>query len=494
MKINLYLCTTNNEIMKDYKSRYIVLIVLVILLVYQGYWLYSLYNKRKHEIKDEIYGVIECSDYQEMEKRASFLGHSLGASVTLDVSPNNKNEKLASFKTYIRHLHDSKIVTIEKVYKCETVRNTGVSVNSKKDSLDNPYKIIADDTRNQLHVALDSVKMNDLRYFYTLLRKNLKKVHLDCPLCIFYYSDGRLRAKYIEGGCQAKSLSETFIYGFGDHKAYYTIVLSCFPILVLRDMTGIIICSLLLWGLIAFSLWYLRKNIHSLHALDEMKTDFTNNVSHELKTPIAVAYAANDALLNYGIAKDPDKLKKYLTISLTELKQLEKLVEEILSMSMEKRVNMQLSYVYVNIHNTVMNIVEMEKMKAKKPVSFTINVDAEEMLWTDQKHFSHILENIIDNAIKYSADKAEVSISLKRDENFIVIAISDKGIGIERKNLHSIFDKFYRVPHENLHDVKGYGLGLYYVKCIMQKLDGTIDIESEPNVGTTVKLIFERHE
>lgn len=100
---------------------------------------------------------------------------------------------------------------------------------------------------------------------------------------------------------------------------------------------------------------------------------------------------------------------------------------------MEKRVNMQLSYVYVNIHNTVMNIVEMEKMKAKKPVSFTINVDAEEMLWTDQKHFSHILENIIDNAIKYSADKAEVSISLKRDENFIVIAISDKGIGIERK-------------------------------------------------------------
>lgn len=118
--------------MKDYKSRYIVLIVLVILLVYQGYWLYSLYNKRKHEIKDEIYGVIECSDYQEMEKRASFLGHSLGASVTLDVSPNNKNEKLASFKTYIRHLHDSKIVTIEKVYKCETVRNTGVSVNSKK--------------------------------------------------------------------------------------------------------------------------------------------------------------------------------------------------------------------------------------------------------------------------------------------------------------------------------------------------------------------------
>lgn len=72
MKINLYLCTTNNEIMKDYKSRYIVLIVLVILLVYQGYWLYSLYNKRKHEIKDEIYGVIECSDYQEMEKEHLF--------------------------------------------------------------------------------------------------------------------------------------------------------------------------------------------------------------------------------------------------------------------------------------------------------------------------------------------------------------------------------------------------------------------------------------
>lgn len=116
------------------------------------------------------------------------------------------------------------------------------------------------------------------------------------------------------------------------------------------------------------------------------------------------------------------------------------------------------------------------------------------MLWTDQKHFSHILENIIDNAIKYSADKAEVSISLKRDENFIVIAISDKGIGIERKIFIQYLISSIVFRMKNLHDVKGYGLGLYYVKCMMQKLDGTIDIESEPNVGTTVKLIFERHE
>ena len=221
-----------------------------------------------------------------------------------------------------------------------------------------------------------------------------------------------------------------------------------------------------------------------------MKSDFTNNMTHELKTPIAVAYAANDVLLNFDGINDAQKTKKYLSIIQKELKRLSYLVEQILSMSMEKRLGMSLKIEGVNVMMVVLHLVSQQKLKADKPVDITIDIKNDLTIKTDKLHFSNIISNLLDNAVKYSKEKAVIKITANHYNDFIEIDITDHGIGIERDKQKYIFDKFYRVPHGNVQNVKGYGLGLYYVKSIMDKFHGSIDVESEPSKGTTFKLRF----
>ncbi len=224
--------------------------------------------------------------------------------------------------------------------------------------------------------------------------------------------------------------------------------------------------------------------------LDEMKSDFTNNMTHELKTPIAVAYAANDVLLNFNGTNDTEKTKKYLSITQEQLKRLSKLVEQILSMSMERRKTMSFKIEEVNIMSVVRHIIAQQKLKADKPVAITTNINDDLTIMVDRSHFSNIISNLLDNAIKYSREEAIIKITANRYNDFIEIDITDHGIGIEQNNLKYIFDKFYRVPHGNVQNVKGYGLGLYYVKSIMDKFHGSIEVESEPSKYTTFKLRF----
>ncbi len=203
-----------------------------------------------------------------------------------------------------------------------------------------------------------------------------------------------------------------------------------------------------------------------------------------------VAYAANDALLNFNVASDREKAKKYLTISQEQLRRLSGLVEQILSMSMERRKTMKLSTEDVNIRSVVTPLISQQKLKADKPTDITTDIPEELSIKTDRMHFANIISNLIDNAIKYSCDKADISIAACTENHQVVIRVTDRGIGIAADKQKYIFDKFYRVPHGNQHEAKGYGLGLYYVKSMMDKLHGSITVKSEPGKGTTFILKF----
>jgi signal transduction histidine kinase len=221
-----------------------------------------------------------------------------------------------------------------------------------------------------------------------------------------------------------------------------------------------------------------------------MKSDFTNNMTHELKTPIAVAYAANDALLNFDITKDQTKTKKYLTIGQQQLRRLSGLVEQILSMSMERRKNMKLNIEEVIIQPILESLIAEQNFKADIPVDISFNIPKDLSIKVDRNHFAHIISNLLDNAIKYSTGKAEIKVTAHKDKDYTEITIADKGIGIATDKQKYIFDKFYRVPHGNLYEVKGYGLGLYYVKSMMDRFHGNISVKSELGKGTTFKLRF----
>ena len=257
---------------------------------------------------------------------------------------------------------------------------------------------------------------------------------------------------------------------------------------ILREMGGVIITSALIALALTFGFWYLLHVIASQRTIEEMKDDFTNNMTHELKTPIAIAYAANDSLLQFPDPQDEERTKKYLTAALDQLSKLSGLVESILAMSMERRKHLTMAKEKIRLRDFLANIIEQQKLKADKPCDIILECQGDATVEADPSHFSNVIGNLIDNSIKYSGES--VSIIIKADANGVSIA--DNGIGISEKSLPYIWSKFYRVPHGYRTDVRGYGIGLFYVKSIIEKHGWNISVVSRQGKGSTFTINFGR--
>ena len=205
-----------------------------------------------------------------------------------------------------------------------------------------------------------------------------------------------------------------------------------------------------------------------------------------MKTPISIAYSANYALLNYDTVNDPQKKVTYLNIANKQLKRLGELVENILAMSMERRNTMKLKPETIHLQSFIDEISAAQRMRSDKKITINVDVDKDVSVEADKTHLSNILNNLIDNAIKYSNDSVEITISGNDKE----ISVADNGIGIPSKSIPYLFNKFYRVPHGNRQDVRGYGIGLYYVKSILDKMGWNIDVKSKEKEGSifTIKI------
>ena len=272
----------------------------------------------------------------------------------------------------------------------------------------------------------------------------------------------------------------------------YRLYIEPFSGSVLRQMTGILASSAATFLVLAFVFWYLIRTLLRQCSYEEMKDDFTHNITHELKTPVSVAYAANDALLQFADDLDRETRENYLKMSLEQLRKLGGMIEQILSTSMKRRKTFVLHKETLDVRHALAGIVEEQRLRAKKPTDITLDVVPDDLtVSADRQHFTQIVSNILDNAIKYSREQVQIAITCTKDtDGNVVIQISDNGIGISKSHQQHIFDKFYRVPNGNLHEVKGYGLGLYYVATMMRLHGGTVDVVSEEGRGTTFKLLF----
>lgn len=257
---------------------------------------------------------------------------------------------------------------------------------------------------------------------------------------------------------------------------------------ILREMGGVIITSALIALVLTFGFWYLLHVIARQRTIEEMKDDFVNNMTHELKTPIAIAYAANDSLLQFPDPSDEERTKKYLIAALDQLSKLSDLVENILAMSMERRKHLTMAKEKIHLQDFLANIIEQQKLKADKPCDIILECQGDATVEADPSHFSNVIGNLIDNSIKYSGDS--VSIVIKADA--AGVSVSDNGIGIPEKSMPDIWSKFYRVPHGNISDVKGYGIGLFYVKSIIDKHGWSIRAESKSGKGSKFTINFSK--
>lgn len=253
----------------------------------------------------------------------------------------------------------------------------------------------------------------------------------------------------------------------------------------------ILIASFLLFILITWCFIYMLQTILKQKRWSEVKNDFISNMTHELKTPIATVNAAIEALQHFDGMEDRNKSQSYLDISHHELKRLSDLVEKVLHLSVEENEELVLHKEKINVITLINEIIRSYELKAKKKVTFTINNLLEDpKLRVDNLHFSNAINNLIDNAIKYSGEKVHINITLRRKADHVLISIADNGLGISSHYQKLIFDKFFRVPTGDLHNVKGFGLGLSYVKNVIEKHEGTVQVKSEPGSGTEFIIVL----
>ena len=228
--------------------------------------------------------------------------------------------------------------------------------------------------------------------------------------------------------------------------------------------------------------------------LTEMKNDFINNMTHEFKTPISTISLAAQMLKDPAVGKSPQMFQHISGVINDETKRLRFQVEKVLQMSMFERQKATLKMKEVDANDLISGVINTFTLKVEKyNGKITADLKAEDPnIFVDEMHFTNVIFNLMDNAVKYKKpeDDLLLTVTTWNEPGKLCVSIADNGIGIRKEDLKKIFDKFYRVHTGNLHDVKGFGLGLAYVKKIIQDHKGTIRIESEPGVGSKFIIVL----
>ena len=243
--------------------------------------------------------------------------------------------------------------------------------------------------------------------------------------------------------------------------------------------------------LVAFFFMYSLVIIFRQKKLSEVKNDFINNMTHELKTPISTISLSSEMLLQGG-QTSADKVKKYAGIIYDENKRLEQQVERVLNVAKLDKNELVLNKEKVDLRELLTQLKEnFEAFRTEKTSQLKLNLSTtSHILLADRVHLTNVFYNLMDNAVKYSEGDIQISIKTEVSPQYITIDFSDKGIGISKDHQKAIFDKFFRVPTGNVHNVKGFGLGLYYVQLIVAGHNGKISVKSNIGEGTTFTLRF----
>lgn len=432
----------------DNKHRFLIIAVISVVMIaaYEGYWLSGLYKSQRQSLEMQISSLISKS---ELAAYSSQL----------------KREQLTDSIAFLSPDNLSKIVSIKR-----------------DSSFGNKIRSISvyrrDDFNKQVASSVTSPEFNEM--MDSILFQNFKEAGIDEIFRPLDTSDVVSDTDSASAGyIIVKSTLGKKLYSFdtGLMTGY-----------ILLNMSGIIFTSLMVVAIVIFSFWFFINTLKKQMELDEMKSSFTSNITHELKTPIAVAYAANDALLNYGLADNPVKREEYLLDTKEQLEKLSALVERILSMSMKERGNFRLEVSETNIRDMFEKIVQETRLRTAKACDIQIEADDNLTAVFDTKLISSVVSTLVDNAVKYSGESVRIQLRAIRKSDKLFISVSDNGIGIAQEHQRHVFEKFYRVPHGDVHDVKGYGIGLYFAKTIVERHGGQISLNSTPGEGSTFTI------
>ena len=487
---------------KQHWTLYFITATIVLTISVQLYWNYNNYVDNKQRVKNEIQSSLDIAIdeyYTDLSKSNFFaiVGYdsifSKGSYIkdfwNEDINSSKSKVSISSIKISSDYSGDIDVSTIPKILDSIFITDTiefqfndkkvTPKTSTKHQQEIQKIKFSSDTTKflkgiKSVAIALNNDEINFTRldsiFTNQLSKKGIKTPHYLVLVDNDIKVGGSNKAKDIELSLFSNSKS-TFLRPDQNLRAYYedpTIEA------LKKSSTGILI-SLLLSLSVIFCLIYLLKIISTQKELAEIKNDLINNITHEFKTPIATISAAIEAIESFNATDNKEKTKQYAAISAFQLKKLHQMVEKLLETATLDSESLMLQKEPINIVDLIAKIVKKYKLLTQKNINFTTNVDSR-MIEIDVFHFENAISNLVDNAIKYGGDIIEIN--LNSVLNITEISVADNGKGIDKSHQERIFDKFFRVPKGNTHDVKGFGIGLYYTKKIMEKHDGSVNIIS----------------
>jgi two-component system phosphate regulon sensor histidine kinase PhoR len=329
-----------------------------------------------------------------------------------------------------------------------------------------------------IRLDADSLKKDSIRYFY---QNRLKESDINVPFIVYGKSDTTTtvvtgsRPQVFSGWVPANPAFE-YAVGFPEVKSF-----------LLARITPQIAFSVFLTLITLVAFYVLYRSLISQQRLMELKNDFISNVTHELKTPVATVSVAIEALRNFNAMEDKKKTAEYLEIAKNELDRLTLMTDKILKTTVFEHQGILMENEKVDMDSVVAHVLaSLRLLMVNRRIVQTFVKEGDSFLVTGSRtHLTNVLYNLIDNALKYSKDGSRISLTLKRENEHVILSVKDEGIGIPEEYRERIFEKFFRVPTGDVHNVKGYGLGLSYVKSVVSSHSGNIAVESTVGSGST---------
>lgn len=445
------------------------------LIAFQWYWVSNYFESNKLELDWEINRVLARTADRYLND--SMEGNLTGFSWMPDSIGPSPTNPLNSFNLY----HNRQNVVLDSIL--DSSDHMGISMAEN-------YMNKVSGLINNLLMNLNQPKVINFDKLLFILDEELHSVglHSEYNIAISNISNKVIYFK------EPETLTATVMYGYkspiilSSISNPYFIHLHLYKKgkLLFQKTWVVFIISLLLILIVLSCFAYSLRIIFNQKKVSEVKNDFINNMTHELKTPISTVSLALEALVNFDVRNDEQRSVKYLDVSRKEIRRLSTMVEKVLNIASYEKGEIYLNKKSHSINTLVDDVVDIISMQVHKKGG-ELNAEllaSPDEVFVDKVHINNLLYNLIDNANKYFVDQPMITISTKNYIDGVIIEVIDQGLGISKENLTRIFDKFYRVPTGDIHNIKGYGLGLSYVKDIVEMHGGILNVESELNKGT----------
>jgi two-component system phosphate regulon sensor histidine kinase PhoR len=473
---------------------YFIIVTIVLTIAVQIYWNYKEYERNKQNLVSKVQLSLDNS------VEAYYANLTRSGIVTFAGVGSEKIDTIVVKTSSRRNLRKKLDSTLQNIAEIDTQRPLLIKTPYNRDN-NSEYPFYTADklfpknidsliSKVFISISRDTLDLNNLDSY---LSSEFKRNNISVKYALKYQYQARVNrdstAKKIIG-FNLNNIPEGHLQTIS--KSTFLPRRSSLELLFIDDTFSLlkssfisIILSFLLSLCIIASLIYLLKTIYQQKQLAEVKNDLISNITHEFKTPISTIGVALESINNFNVIEDKEKTKSYIEMSTNQLSKLNIMVEKLLETASLDSNNLELNIEEVNIIELVQAIVDKHKIQANnKKINFSSSIETL-ISKVDIFHFENAINNILDNAIKYGGDV--ISIHLKQNSTHYEIEISDTGNTLTNDSKDKIFEKFYRVPKGNTHDVKGFGIGLYYAKKIIEKHAGTVRLDLK-NKLTTFKV------